>query len=79
MQDLQSGGSPLEVRDPATGLLVGTVPDVGAQGTVEAILAAEKAWGVWRKQTAKQRQKILTNWRDLLVKNKVCFYLHLNK
>ncbi|MET5012946.1 succinate-semialdehyde dehydrogenase (NADP(+)), partial [Burkholderia pseudomallei] len=38
------GGATLEVRNPATGALLGTVPALGAAETRRAIDAANAAW-----------------------------------
>ncbi|WP_169740154.1 NADP-dependent succinate-semialdehyde dehydrogenase [Paraburkholderia acidipaludis] len=58
-----------EVRDPATGALVGSVPLMGAMETREAIAAANAAWPAWRKKTAKERAAILRRWFDLMIQH----------
>jgi succinate-semialdehyde dehydrogenase/glutarate-semialdehyde dehydrogenase len=58
-----------EVRDPATGELVGNVPSMGAVETRQAIDAANTAWPAWRKKTAKERGAILRKWHDLMIEN----------
>ncbi|MBN3811599.1 NADP-dependent succinate-semialdehyde dehydrogenase [Paraburkholderia sp. Ac-20347] len=67
-QDAASGES-FEVRDPATGDLVGRVPLMGANETRHAIDAANAAWPAWRKKTAKERGAILRKWHDLMMEN----------
>ncbi|QCP54019.1 NAD-dependent succinate-semialdehyde dehydrogenase [Trinickia violacea] len=62
-------GSTFEVRNPATGNLLGTVPNMGATETRHAIDAANRAWSAWRKQTAKQRSAVLRKWHDLMLDN----------
>ena len=60
-------GKHIEVRNPATGALIGTVPDMGAAETERAIAAAEKALTLWRTQTAEQRANILRRWHALMM------------
>jgi succinate-semialdehyde dehydrogenase/glutarate-semialdehyde dehydrogenase len=64
-----TNGETFEVRNPATGGLVGTVPAMGAAETRAAIDAANAAWGAWRKKTAKERSVILRKWNDLMIEN----------
>ncbi|AGK49878.1 MULTISPECIES: NADP-dependent succinate-semialdehyde dehydrogenase [Burkholderia] len=61
------GGATFEVRNPATGALIGTAPAMGAAETRRAIDAANAAWPAWRKKTAKERAAILRKWHDLMV------------
>jgi len=62
-------GSTFEVRNPATGNVLGMVPNMGATETRHAIEAANRAWSAWRKQTAKQRSTVLRKWHDLMLDN----------
>src|SRR6266478_4064252 len=57
----------LPVINPATGQVLGTVPDMGAAETRRAIQAAERAWPAWRAKTAKERAVILRKWFDLMM------------
>jgi succinate-semialdehyde dehydrogenase/glutarate-semialdehyde dehydrogenase len=52
-------GKVLEVRNPATGELVGTVPAMGQAETRRAIEAANAAWPAWRAMLASERAAIL--------------------
>jgi len=61
--------STINVTNPATGDLIGTVPKMGAAETRRAIQSADKALPAWRAKTAKERANILRNWFDLIVKN----------
>ena len=54
------------VTDPATGLLLAEVANLGAIDAAAAISAAEKAWPAWRAKTAKERGAILMKWFTLL-------------
>src|SRR5689334_7839799 len=57
------------VRNPATGEIIVSVPDMGAAETRRAIAAADTAWPAWRAQTAKQRAVVMRRWFDLMVAN----------
>ncbi|HEX7249773.1 MAG TPA: NAD-dependent succinate-semialdehyde dehydrogenase [Burkholderiales bacterium] len=60
-------GKTFEVKNPATGALLGHVPDMGAAEARRAIDAAEKAWPAWRAKTAKERAAILRKWYELMM------------
>ncbi|KVN25017.1 NAD-dependent succinate-semialdehyde dehydrogenase [Burkholderia pyrrocinia] len=64
-----ANGETFEVRNPATGGLVGVVPAMGAAETRQAIDAANAAWPAWRKKTAKERAAILRKWHDLMMEH----------
>src|SRR5690606_37581361 len=59
----------IEVDDPASGEIIGTVPKMGAKETRRAIEAAERAIPSWSRTTAKERAKILRKWFDLMMEN----------
>jgi succinate-semialdehyde dehydrogenase/glutarate-semialdehyde dehydrogenase len=54
-----ASGAGLEVRDPAGGSLLGTVPDMGGEETHAAIAAAEAAFPAWSERTAADRAALL--------------------
>lgn len=62
-------GQIVEVRNPASGVLVGSVPCLGEKETRQAIKSAEKAYPLWRKLTAKERFYIMRRWFDLVMEN----------
>ncbi|WP_069261674.1 NADP-dependent succinate-semialdehyde dehydrogenase [Paraburkholderia nodosa] len=62
-------GATFEVKNPATGTVIGTVPRMGAAETRRAISAANAAWPAWRAKTAKERSVILRKWHDLMMEN----------
>jgi succinate-semialdehyde dehydrogenase/glutarate-semialdehyde dehydrogenase len=62
-------GKTLEVRNPATGDLVGTVPAMGAKEARLAIEAAARALPAWRAMLAKERAAILRRLFDLMLAN----------
>src|SRR5262245_36918614 len=61
--------STLPVYNPADGVQIGTVPELGAQETRRAIEAANTAWPGWRAKTAKERAALLRKWYDLMMAN----------
>jgi len=63
------GSDTIEVRNPATGVVVGTVPKLGAEQTRTAIEAANAAWPAWRGKTAKERANLLRTWFNLMLAN----------
>jgi succinate-semialdehyde dehydrogenase/glutarate-semialdehyde dehydrogenase len=62
-------GTHLEVTNPATGQVLGRVPNMGAAETRRAIEAAKAAWPTWRRKTAKERAALLRKWNDLMLAN----------
>ena len=63
------GTSRFDVTDPATGLKLADVANLGAQAATDAISAANAAWPAWRKKTGKERHAILMKWFQLLIAN----------
>jgi succinate-semialdehyde dehydrogenase/glutarate-semialdehyde dehydrogenase len=66
--DADAGGR-VEVTNPATGEVIGTVPQLGAAETRRAIEAASAAMPAWAAKTAKERAAILRRWNDLMLAN----------
>jgi succinate-semialdehyde dehydrogenase / glutarate-semialdehyde dehydrogenase len=62
-------GSTFEVRNPATGQVLATVPKMGSAETRRAIEAANAAWPAWRAQPAKARAAILRKWYQSMLDN----------
>lgn len=62
-------GSVLNVTNPASGELLGTIPKMGTQETRRAIEAANAALPAWRARTAKERAAILRKWFELIMAN----------
>jgi succinate-semialdehyde dehydrogenase/glutarate-semialdehyde dehydrogenase len=58
-----------EVNNPATGEILGTVPNMGRAETRRAIEAAKHAWAGWRHRPAKERSALLRKWHDLMLAN----------
>ena len=64
-----ASGATIDVTDPATGQVIGTVPDAGTQDTREAIAAAAAAFPAWRARTAAERAALLERWHALMLEN----------
>jgi succinate-semialdehyde dehydrogenase/glutarate-semialdehyde dehydrogenase len=64
-----SGPSRFEVLDPATGLKLADVANLGPLEAEQAIAAANAAWPAWRGKTAKERCNLMRKWFDLLMAN----------
>jgi len=62
-------GATVEVNNPATDGILGTIPKLGAEETRRAIEAADRAWPAWRAKTAKGRSQLLRRWYDLILEN----------
>jgi succinate-semialdehyde dehydrogenase/glutarate-semialdehyde dehydrogenase len=63
------GGETIAVTNPATGAVIASVPKMGTAETERAVAAAERAFPLWKKKTAKERAAILRRWFDLLMAN----------
>jgi len=63
------GSSRFDVLDPATGLKLADVANLGPADAETAIAAANAAWAGWKTKTAKERSIILRKWYDLLMAN----------
>ena len=62
-------GATLDVNNPATGEILGSVPLMGRVETRRAIEAAKIAWIEWRRRPAVSRSRILRKWHDLMLDN----------
>jgi len=63
------GGQTTDVKNPANGEVIGSVPRMGAAETRRAIDAANAAWKDWRGKTAAERGRILRKWSELMLAN----------
>lgn len=59
-------GAQTLVHDPATGIVLGSVPCAGVPETDRAIRAAARAWRSWRERTPDQRGEVLRAWAALM-------------
>lgn len=64
-----TSGATVPVDNPATGAIIGTVPDCGEADTQAAIDAAEAAFPAWRARTAADRAAVLERWHALVLEN----------
>ncbi|KAI8937515.1 hypothetical protein NX059_005233 [Plenodomus lindquistii] len=62
-------GKTFEVHDPATGKLIGTMPEMDRSDTEAAIAAASAALPSFRKLTGRERSRMLRKWYQLMVDN----------
>ncbi|QPI11657.1 NADP-dependent succinate-semialdehyde dehydrogenase [Stutzerimonas stutzeri] len=62
-------GARTEIFNPATGELIGVVPNMGRGETRRAIEAAQAAQPAWRALTAKERAARLRRWYELMLEN----------
>ena len=62
-------GSTINVSNPATGALIGTIPQMGALEAHRAIAGANAAWKAWRSLLAKERATILRRWHGFIMDN----------
>ena len=60
----------LNVNNPATGEILGSVPKMGRAETARAIEAANRALPSWRALTAKERGAKLRRWYELMLEHK---------
>lgn len=63
-------GETLDVENPATGKVIGTIPMAGGDETQAAVAAAEVAMVSWRKATADARSAMLERWFDLIIEHR---------
>lgn len=62
-------GKSIDVFNPATGELIGSVPKMSTGETRRAIQAAEEALPKWKGLTAKERAAKLKKWFELIMAN----------
>ena len=58
-------GNRIPVTNPATGAVIGSVPEMSFEEAGRAIATAEKAQKAWAKRTAAERATLLEAWFDL--------------
>ena len=59
----------IDVDNPATGEVLGTVPQLDAADARAAIDAANRAFPAWRAKTAKERAGVMRRWFELMMAN----------
>jgi succinate-semialdehyde dehydrogenase/glutarate-semialdehyde dehydrogenase len=60
----------IDVLDPASAKLVGSVPDLGREDAKQAVSAAHVAFPGWAALTGKERGGILRRWAELMQEHK---------
>lgn len=64
-----SAAATFPVINPATGEVLGQVPDLGRGETARAIAAAQAAWPAWRERLARERAALLRRWQALMLEH----------
>ncbi|WP_321490109.1 NAD-dependent succinate-semialdehyde dehydrogenase [uncultured Hyphomonas sp.] len=67
--DWRSGPGSIDVDNPATGEIIGRVPNSGRTEAEEAISAARSAQRDWAARTGKERAALLRRFHDLMMKH----------
>ncbi|TGK27917.1 NAD-dependent succinate-semialdehyde dehydrogenase [Leptospira gomenensis] len=65
-----ASGKTIQVTDPATGQILGSVPALGKAETFDAIETSKKAFVDWSSRPAKERSLLIRSWSDLMRKNR---------
>ena len=60
-------GRHLDVLNPATGGVIGSIPNLGADDTRRAVSAAQTALSDWRRRAAGERAVVLRRWFELMM------------
>lgn len=63
------GAERLVVTNPANGVALGSVPDLGSEGAEAAVAAAQAALPGWRARTAGERGAILRQWSERMLEH----------
>jgi succinate-semialdehyde dehydrogenase/glutarate-semialdehyde dehydrogenase len=66
---IPAGASGIAVDDPATGEIIGHIPDLGVRETERAIQAAHDAFADWSRSDPHRRAKFLRDWASLIEEN----------
>ena len=66
---VSTSDSSIDVINPATGEILGSVPNFGADETRAAIEAASQALAPWREQTGKERSAIMMQFYALIMEH----------
>src|SRR4051812_22361004 len=61
------GRDTIDVDNPATAEVIGSVPRLGRSETRQAIEAAARAFPGWRRKTAKERAAVMRRWFELML------------
>lgn len=64
-----ASGKTVDVHNPATQAVIGSVPDMGRAETHAAIEAAGRAFGPWKRKSHAERAGLLETWHRLILEN----------
>lgn len=64
-----ASGATIDVEDPFTGQIVGSIPSLAADEVHGAIAAAESAFTPWSRTMNRQRGALLRRWFELVIAN----------
>jgi succinate-semialdehyde dehydrogenase/glutarate-semialdehyde dehydrogenase len=59
----------LPVRNPASGQVLGSVPDCGELLATQAVGAAQQSLPAWSARSAAERARVLRRWNDLILQH----------
>ncbi len=59
----------LDIINPATGEVIGVVPNMGIRETQEAINMAYESSILWREKSAEEKYSLLKKWYDLIIEH----------
>ncbi|MFC0180889.1 NAD-dependent succinate-semialdehyde dehydrogenase [Thorsellia kenyensis] len=59
----------IDVTNPATLEVIGSVPNMGKAETQAAIVSSKAAFDVWKTKTTKERSNLLRQWYNLIIEN----------
>lgn len=62
-------GDDIEVENPSTGVVIGSVPNEGAAGVAAAIKQASEALKTWGALLPRERGAIMMRWHSMIEKN----------
>ena len=62
-------GETFDVKNPARGDVITSLPDLGVAEVKHAIAAAESSQKAWAARTGKDRAAVLRKWHDLMIAN----------
>ena len=65
-----TGTGETSVTNPVNMSEIAKVPKMGTDETTKAVEAAERAFPLWAKETAKKRSNLLRKWFDLIIANR---------
>jgi succinate-semialdehyde dehydrogenase/glutarate-semialdehyde dehydrogenase len=59
----------IQVNNPATEEIIGTVPHLEQDAVLRAVSSAEKAWPAWQTTPAAERGELMYRWYQLILEN----------